>query len=138
MKLPKISNPKVLVNVNITEYLIDWDHVVSKPQKKVKDFLRKYWSGHVVCEELRIPGSLYRIDIINFTRRIVVEVSPSGSHSFNKFFHQNRFRFGASLERERKKAEWIESAGCKFVEIFEDDMDQLSSEWFKSKYAIEL
>lgn len=138
MKLPKLGNPRILVNVNIGDYLIDWDHSVSRPQKKVKDFLRKYWASHIVCEEFRIPGSLYRIDLINFTRKIVVEVSPAGSHSFNKFFHKSRFRFGAAMDRELKKAEWVMSTGYEFVEICEDDLGELSKAWFKTKYGIDL
>lgn len=127
-----------MVNVNISEYLIDWDHSVSKPQKKVKDYLRRYWIAHVVCEEFRIPGSLLRIDLINFTRKIVVEVSPAGTHSFNKFFHRNRFKFGAAVERDLKKADWVIASGFEYVEICEDDLDKLSKEWFKTNYNIDL
>ena len=77
-----------LVNINITKYLIDWDYVVSKPQKKVKDFLFPFWKSKVVLEEFKLPSpSRSRVDLINLTDRIAIEVSPSGSHSFNPFFH---------------------------------------------------
>lgn len=139
MKLPKL-NSKALVNVDISDYLIDWTQKrkVSAPQAKVVAFLRPYWRGHIVTEEQRIPGSLLRIDLINWTRRVAVEVSPSGSHSFNAFFHKNRPRFGAAMNREMHKGEWIERVGLKLVEVFDDDLDALSPDWFKSKYDIDL
>ncbi len=38
---------------NLKKYLIDWDAVSrSKLQKKVKDFICKYWSNNIVFEEL--------------------------------------------------------------------------------------
>ena len=131
-------NSKVQINVNIQEYFVDWNRVVSKPQKQVKDFLRPYWKSHIVLEEFRIPSTLWRVDLINMTRRIAVEVSPKGSHSFNTFFHRDRFKFGAAMDRDNNKAKWVENNGFVFVEVFDDDLDNLSPEWFKSKYDIDL
>lgn len=136
MKFTKLHKPNIKVNVNVSEYLCDWHKVVSKPQKKVKDFLYPYWNGCVVLEEFRIPGSLLRIDLLNLTRKVAVEVSPASTHSFNEFFHKNRFRFGASVRRELDKQEWIEQNGFKLVEVFEDDLDILSPKWFLEKYDI--
>jgi hypothetical protein len=139
MKLFKL-NSRHQVNVNISEYLIDWENgrQVSKPQSKVADFLRPYWQGHIVCSEFRIPGSLLRVDFINFTRKIAIEVSPSGTHSFNKFFHKNRPTFGAAINREIDKAKWLEQNGINLIEVFDDDIDNLSEEWFKTKYDCDL
>ena len=114
-----------------TEYLIDWERKVSKPQKLVKEFLRPYWQTSVVGEEVRVPGSKCRLDLVNFTRRVVVEVSPDSSHSFNKFFHKNRFKFGGAVQRDLDKVSWCDRNGFTYVELGEDDIANLSVALFK-------
>ena len=109
------------VSINTSKYSIDWDKKVSNPQKIVKDILRPYWSGHSVCEEFYIPSTKMRVDLINFTLGIVVEVSPKGSHQFNQFFHKNRPNFLASAKRDFKKMDWVVLNGFEYVEI--DDVD---------------
>ncbi len=137
MKWTKLTSP-TLVDVRVSDYLIDWDKKVSKPQKKVKDFLRPFWKTSVVLEEVRIPGSLLRIDLMNLSRKQVVEVSPKSTHSFNKFFHNNRIKFGAGIKRELQKEEWCRKNGFKFIEVLEDDLNNLSEEWFKKTYDVSL
>lgn len=110
------------VKVNTAKYAVDWDRVVSKPQKQVKDALRSIWLGQMVCEEFYIPGSKMRIDLINFSSKVVVEVSPKGSHKFNKFFNKNRSNFLSAVKRDLSKAEWCEKNGFRFVEIDDEDL----------------
>jgi hypothetical protein len=131
-------NSRHPVSVNITNYLVDWDRVVSRPQKAVKDFLRPYWKAHVVLEEFRIPKKLWRVDLMSLTSRIAIEVSPSGSHSFNRFFHKNRARFGAAMQRELDKAAWLDANGFTLVEIYDEDIPILSREWFRENYGVEI
>lgn len=137
MKWEKLNSRKI-VNVNVTPYLIDWDHAVSVPQKRVKDFLRPFWQNSVVLEEVRIPGSLLRIDLMNLPRRIAIEVSPSSSHAYNPFFHKHRFGFGAALNRELDKAEWCRRNGFKHIELTEEDIGKLSPQWFKATHDLDL
>ena len=125
-------------NVNITDYLIRWDRVVSKPQKAVKDFLYKYWKNDVVLEEFRCPGSLLRIDIFNASKRIAVEVSPAQHTSYNEFFHKgNRANYLASLKRDMQKAEFCKVNNIILVEIFDED-GPINKKFFKDKYDIDL
>lgn len=133
-------NSNTPVNVNVSEYLIDWNPAreVSKPQAAVKRFLHPYWKAHVVLEEFRVPKRLWRIDLMSLTSRVAIEVSPSKSHSFNRFFHRNRTRFGAAMKRELEKAAWLERNGFVLCEIFDEDIPVLSREWFRDKYSIEL
>ena len=137
--MPKIFNLNGKVrDVNISDYIVDWERVVSKPQKTVKDFLRKYWKTDIVLEEFRIPNSLMRIDILNFSKKIAVEVSPSSSHSFNPFFHQNSpAKFLASLKRDIKKKDFCVLNGYTLVEVFDEDFP-LTKNFFKDKYDIDL
>lgn len=124
------------VNIDISDYLVDWDKEVSKPQKKVKDLIRPYWAAHVVLEEFRIPKTLQRVDIINLTTRVAIEVSPKGSHAFNPFFHKNRVKFSQMVARELSKIEWLERNGFKVVELNDEDLANLSREWMEEKHGI--
>ena len=136
MKFSSLNNSKILVNVNISKYLVDWSRTVSRPQKTVKDFLYPYWQSCVVLEEFRVPRSLLRVDLMCISRKIAVEVSPESSHSFNKFFHKNRVTFGRAVDRDMKKADWLEREGYQLIEVFEDDLKRLSKEWVSEKYGI--
>ena len=138
MKFTKLNNSRVQVNINIAKYLVDWDAIVSRPQKFVKDFLYPYWSACIVLEEFRVPGSLLRVDLLNVSRKIAVEVSPSSTHSFNRFFHKNRPAFGRAVGRELDKSRWLEREGYQLIEIFEDDFCRLSKEWIFEKYGVTL
>lgn len=109
------------VNINPRRYLIDWDRAVSKPQKAVKDFLRPFWEGGYCLEEFRIPGSLLRVDLLNVSRGMVVEVSPKRSHAYNAFFHGSLAGYREALKRELDKQGWAESAGFQYIEITDDD-----------------
>lgn len=104
-------------NINATKYCVDWDKKVSKPQKAVKDILRPFWAGHLVLEEFRIPSSKLRVDLLNLSLGIVVEISPSSSHKYNPFFHKNRFNFLASKKREFHKVSWSELNGFVYIEV---------------------
>lgn len=138
MKVTKLNSAKVVTVRNVGRYMVDWDRVVSRPQKAVKDFLCPFWRHAFVLEEFRIPGSLLRIDLMNVTRRIVVEVSPAGSHSYNSFFHKNRFRFSDAIDRDLDKEHWSRENGFAYVEVGEDDIAKLSWDFFKDTYDIEL
>ncbi len=61
----------------------------------------------------------------------MVEISPEQHTEFNEFFHKTRAGFLASLKRDMEKRAWAESEGFIFVEIYADDMEKLSKEWFK-------
>lgn len=137
MKVTKLNSPKI-VTVNVSRYLCDWDRKVSRPQKLVKDFLQPFWKHSLILEEFRIPGSLLRIDLMNVNRRIAVEVSPAGSHSYNSFFHKNRPSFGAAVARDLAKESWCRANGFAYVEIGEDDFAKLSWDWMKETHNIEL
>jgi hypothetical protein len=111
------------VNVNPAKYRVDWDRVVSKPQKKIKDILRPFWGSKQVSEEFYIPSSKMRIDLINFSDKIVVEVSPNSTHSqYNEFFNKNRSNFLAARKRDIKKTEWCLENGFEYIEIMEEDL----------------
>ena len=112
-------------DISIKRYLINWERVVSRPQKAVKDFLRPYWEHGIVLEECPVFGSRMRIDLLRMDTcpPIVVEVSPESSHSFNAFFHGNsRNRFGRACKNDLDKERWArEINGFDYVELKETD-----------------
>lgn len=124
------------INVNISKYNIDWDKKVSKPQKAVKDFLFPYWKFDHCLEEFRIPNSLLRIDLINVSRQIIVEVSPRQHQKFNSFLHGDRFKFLECLKRDQQKRDFAEKNHYTFVELLEEDLSNLSKTLFLEKYNV--
>ena len=91
-----------VVSKNVSGYLIDWDSKSrSKIQYKVKQFLKQYWKNHIVYEEFPVFGSKLKVDILNATRKIAVEVHGPQHSSFNKFFHgESRLNYLKSIKRD--------------------------------------
>ncbi len=137
MKWPDLKGR--LREVNIRRYLIDWDREVSGPQKFAKDFFFSYWYKDVVLEEFRIPGSLLRIDLLIVSKRIAVEVSPAQHYAYNKHFHKNPMGLVASYKRDEDKEHWCrEIAKLVYVELTDENLQELSHAWFKQIYNISL
>lgn len=139
MRIPLYNINGKLIQVNFTKYRIKWDEKsASEPQRKTKEFLKKYWYGQIVLEEMRVPGSLLRIDFVNLTKRIVVETHGAQHFSFNKHFHRNRAGYLASFRRDQAKAKFIEINNFAFLEILDSEIDLLSKEYILEKYGIEI
>lgn len=120
-----------------TKYSIKWDNPSrSIAQFNTKQFFKNYWLTDVVCEEFKIPGSKLRIDLINFTKKIVVETSGRQHEKFVKFFHKNRVGFLKSIKRDFKKINWIESNGFTFLEIYDSEVKDLSADFLAEKFNL--
>lgn len=125
------------VNVNLKHYIIDWNISPSKQQKVLQDFLYPYWKNKVICAEFRIPGSLFRIDLMNISDKIAIEYSPDSTHSeFNTYFHGSRAGFLKRIKSDIWKIEELERNGFRVIEINEEDLDLLSRKYFESKFNI--
>lgn len=126
------------ISVNPNQYLIDWDKEISKHQKKVSDFLRTFWQKDLVLCEFRIPGSLLRVDLMNVTKKIIVETSPDEIHkNYNPFMHKNRANFLKKLKADNQKMDWAEKAGYTYIELDSNEIKNLSAETF-AKFGISL
>lgn len=141
MKIPNINGR--LVNLNINKYTVDWNKTnISGPQRTIQDFLLPYWKYHIVCTELRIPSSLLRIDLINFTLKIAIEISPESHHNtYNEFFHKNRIGYLNSIKRDFQKQNYIENIlKYKFIELFDVDLlkENLNQKYWIEKFGIYL
>ena len=140
MRFYKLGSDKQ-VFVNIRPYLIDWNKKsASNFQTNVKKFLQKFWSGHIVCEEMRIPGSLLRCDLVNLTKKICIESSGGQHFAYNPFFHgQSRMgNYLKSIKYDMAKLHWMEKNGFKCAEILEEDVPNLSVNFFKERFDIDI
>jgi len=127
------------VNKNVSRYLIDWDKKSrSKLQFKVKQFLKEYWESHVVYEEFPVFGSRMKVDIVNATKYIAVEVNGQQHGSFNKFFHNSRYGYFQSISRDVKKEEWLEKNGFDLITIEYDEVEGLTRGFIKEKFDISI
>lgn len=120
--------------------LIDWDEESkSNLQFKVKQFLKPYWRFHIVYEEFPVYGSRMRVDFLNATYKIAIEVNGQQHSKFNSFFHNNnRQNFLDSINRDVKKRKWAELNEFKFIEIEYDEVENLTKQWFEEKFEVYL
>ena len=127
-----------LVNKNVSKHRIDWNgKSASKLQFNVKQFFKDYWKHHIVYEEFPVYGTRLRVDLINFTKKIAVEVHGQQHFNFNKFFHNNsRAKYLQSIKRDWEKAEWLELNKIKLVEIEEKDICELSPQFLEDNFDV--
>lgn len=138
MKVTKLNGTN-LVHVSINKYKFNPNKKVSKGQKILQDFLLKYISPQFLVQEFRIPGSLKRIDLLATHKKIIFEYSPLSHHNnFNPFFHKNRANYGRSIAAEMTKQNWAERNGFQWIEITEEDLLNLSYNFFVERYGVYL
>jgi hypothetical protein len=127
-----------LVNKNVKKYLINWQGKSrSKLQYKFKEFFYPYWKNHIVYEEFPVYGSMLKVDLLNATKKIAVEIQGDQHESFNKFFHDNsRLKYLQSIKRDVKKEKWLEINEFKFLELYESDLKTLSPQYIEEKCGI--
>lgn len=127
------------VNKNVSRYLIDWDKKSrSNLQFKAKQFLKPFWEKHIVYEEFPVFGTRMKVDIVNVTKFIAVEVNGQQHGSYNKFFHNSRYGYFQSISRDVKKEEWLEKNGFEVITVEYDEVDSLTEEFIKEKFDISI
>ena len=129
-----------LISKNVSQYLINWEGKSrSKIQFKTKQFLKPFWENSIVYEEFPVYQIRLKVDILNVSRKIAVEVNGKQHDKFNKFFHANsRVKFLESIKRDMVKREWLEKNGFLVIEIEEDEVKDLNEEFFIKKFNITL
>ena len=127
-----------LVNKNVRNYLVDWNGKCrSKLQFKFKQFFYPYWKNHIVYEEFPVYGTMLKVDLLNATKKIAIEIQGDQHESFNKFFHDNsRLKYLQSIKRDVKKEKWLEMNEFKFLELYESDLKNLSPQYIEEKCGI--
>ena len=127
-----------LINKSVTKYRIKWDgECRSNFQYEVKQFFKKFWYGQICYEEFPVYGTRMKVDLINMTKRIAVEVQGAQHEQFNKFFHNNsRANYLKSITRDHDKIVWLENNNFKILEIFESDLASLSKKYIFDKFEV--
>ncbi len=124
---------------NISGRKIVWEKPSrSKIQFTVKQFLKKYWTYDLVFEEMPVLGTKMTLDIVNYSQKIAIEVHGRQHVQFVKHFHGNKNNFRRQLNRDSLKQDWCELNSFKYVDIYPQDVEGLSKEWFKEKFDISL
>lgn len=119
--------------VSEAKYLIDWDDdSLSKFQWKVKHFLHPFWKNYVVCEEFPVAGTRMRIDFYNVTQKVAIECDGEQHNEYNAHFHRGSFSvFQKQVKRDMDKSRWCELNNITLIRIYEEDVPNLSREFFK-------
>ena len=127
-----------LVNKNVKKNIIDWEGKSrSNLQFRFKQFFYPYWKNHIVYEEFPVYGTMLKVDILNATKKIAVEIQGGQHESFNKFFHDNsRLKYLQSIKRDVQKEKWLNINGFKFLELYENDLKSLSPQYIEEKCGI--
>jgi hypothetical protein len=138
MRLLNINNK--LVNKNVRKYLINWEgRSRSNLQFKFKTFFYPYWKNHIVYEEFPVYGTMLKVDLLNATKKIAVEIQGNQHESFNKFFHNDsRLKYLESIKRDVKKEKWLTINQFKFIELYENDLKCISMEYIQEKFNISI
>lgn len=116
----------------IKNYLIDWDAKSrSNIQFQTKQFLKEYWSNHVVFEEFPVVGTRLSIDFYNASQKIAIEVQGAQHRKYVPHFHgKNKVNYIDQLRRDKQKEDFCRLNKIQLIEIY--DKDVLSIELFKS------
>lgn len=113
-------------------YLIDWDGKSrSNIQYSAKQFLKKYWSNHIVFEEFPVAGTKLSLDFYNANKKIAVEVQGKQHTKYVPFFHgKNKINYINQLKRDQDKLKFCELNDIQLVEIY--DGDELTEKLFET------
>ncbi len=129
-----------LTSKNVAKYAINWDGKCrSIIQFKVKQFLKPFWQAHICYEEFPCFGSLLKVDLLNASLKIAIEVNGKQHESFNSFFHRgNPALYLKGFKNDIKKSQWLEANSFQLIEITEDEVPLISKEFFLKKFDIML
>lgn len=115
---------------NVSSRNIKWEGASkSKFQRKVKVLVHPLWKNHVVYEEFPVYGTRYTIDFFNATKKVAIEVQGRQHTKFVKYFHGSQFQYLEQLKIDETKRRFCDINGITLIEIFEEDIDELSPEF---------
>lgn len=86
-------------------------------QSKVGELLAHKYVGEFVLEEFPIPGENLRLDFFLPRRKLAVEVQGTQHYEFNAFFHEDKYAFQASQQRDKRKVKWCELNGINLIKV---------------------
>jgi hypothetical protein len=105
-------------------------------QFQTKQFLKPYWRGCIVYEEFPVYGTLLKVDILNATLKIAIEVNGPQHSEFHYFHNNNPHEYLKAVKKDVEKGRWLELNNFKLVELNWDEVPLLSKEFFKQKFDV--
>lgn len=139
MRVKKLNSFKEVL-LRISKYKIDWNKDGnSSLERRFRKLIFPYWEHYIVLFQLTIPGSKLKIDFLNCSKKIAVEINgPQHSH-FNKYFHNNSPNVWlASMNRDDKKYRWCEQNKIQMLELEEEDLNRFSPNYIFNKFKINI
>ena len=128
-----------LANKNVTPYLIIWDKKSrSIAQFNVKKFLKPYWDHCMCYEEFPVYGTLLKVDLLNATKKIGLEVHGPQHEEFHYFHNGSRLNYLKGIKNDCVKAKWLEDNKFQHIIIYTKEIEELSETFFLEKFNIKL
>jgi hypothetical protein len=128
-----------LVSKPVGRFRINWDKKSrSQLQFSVKQFLRPFWATHVVYEEFPVYGSKLKVDILNATIKVAIEVNGPQHDSFHYFHNGSPSAYLQGIKRDFVKLEWLEKNNFKLIEIRYDEVPLLTQAFFLERFGVTL
>lgn len=122
-------------SLNEKKYLIKWfAPSLSRFQRDIKEFFYDFWADDVVGEEVTLPYTRLRVDIMNFTRKIAIECNGKFHKEFTPYIQSNIQKFHNQVSRDVLKEENLERNGFTVIEIYEKNMP-LTEEWVLNTFG---
>lgn len=119
----------------VYKYKIKWDgDSLSRFQYKTKQFFKKYWIDEIVCEEVLLPSTRLRVDIINFTRMIAIECNGLFHIQYTPYFQNSEKDFESQVFRDVYKEHLLEKNGFHVIEIYEKNLP-LTEKWITQTFG---
>lgn len=116
---------------NVSDRQINWNgKSKSLFQEEVKKYLHPHWNKCIVYEEFPVYGTRYTLDFFNATKKVAIEVQGTQHTKFVKYFQRTEFDYLKQLKIDEFKRKFCEMNGIDLIEIFYNEKNQLSKEYF--------
>ncbi len=133
MRLKTLAGKAVFKNVESRR--VNWSGGSrSKIQQKIKQFVHKIWLLDRVYEEFPVYGTRLSLDLYNANRNIAIEIQGKQHTSYIEHFQRDRANFLHQLKKDEDKAKFCNINGIILIEIFEEEMKEMTFEKFKDIY----
>ncbi len=127
-----------LKSISISQYRIDWNKKSpSNFAQEIKNWLHDNCSNYIWLEEMRIPGTLLRIDWVCLNKKLCIEADGIQHNKYIKHFFKNRIGYLNSIKRDMKKEELLQINGYKLIRIFPEDLP-LNHSFFVDNFDVYL
>lgn len=121
--------------LSVKRFLINYDSPsLSLFQSSVKKFFQPFWSEDVVCEEVILPDTKLRVDIMNFTKKVAIEVNGLFHVQYSPHFQKTEEDFEKQVFRDVYKEHLLQKNGFEVLEIYEKNMP-LTPEWITKTFG---